>query len=104
MIMNKKVWMIKHKPTGLYYRDDSKTTNLSKVNGTMYTKKPTLESTVGNLVMYGRLKVEGEIAEEYGLKVKFDDGYKTYVITDCEYYGEIFEIEEFELVKVGDSE
>jgi hypothetical protein len=101
--MNKKIWMIKHKPTGLYYRDDSKTTNLSKVNGTMYTKKPTLESTVGNLVMYGRLKVEGEIAEEYGLKVKFDDGYKTYVLVDGDYYGEIFEIEEFSLVKVEDA-
>jgi hypothetical protein len=102
--MNKKVWMIKHKPTGLYYRDDSRTTNLSKVNGTMYTKKPTLENTVGNLCVYGKLKVEGEIADEYGLKVKFDDGYKTYVITDEHYYGEVFEVEEYDLILAGEKQ
>jgi hypothetical protein len=50
--------------------------------------------------MYGRLKVEGELAEEFGLSCKYDEGYKTYVLVDSGYYGDSFEIKEYELVEV----
>ena len=101
MVMNK-VWMIKHKATGLYFRNDSNTTHLSRRNGSIYRTKPSLDSTVGHIALYGKMKVEGELAEEFNLKVKFDDAYKTYVIVDNSYYGEAFEVEEYDLIKVED--